>query len=281
MTGMEAAISRMDDDTLATLLTALLLGWEQAEEIQEEKENTALDIVSFYHGDYMSLTISQLRQVASGYKVKGCWQMRKRELVEALSRLPAEDMDVELMREITGEDHEQEYVLTTEEWVEDYQGIPWAHRAVVRDDWSDATQVYFLACDNPITESEAAQVDKLNRNSLELAPRVDWYSEAKMSIFGDGKDQLRRFHGWIGWIHRNRENKNKLQWSWNRFWRGYYSRKNNFERSKHWLFKKQWECITHYFNSLGIEKRGDTNSSPPIETPDLMAPDVTVLPRRK
>lgn len=96
-------------ETLATILVGLAFGWsaEETETVVEDNP-TALDVVVFFHGNLDSLTVAQLRQVASGYRIKGCWKMRKADLCRALANVPAEEQDIELLRTIESEDKEVE-----------------------------------------------------------------------------------------------------------------------------------------------------------------------------
>lgn len=235
-------------DDIASLLVGVMFGWkaEQPTEREEEMPGTppsALDYVMFVHGNYYQLTVAQLRQIASGYNIKGCWKMRKAELVKELDSIPAKDTDLDNFTIKEVPDYEVEHTFLAE----DEFGFP----VLMTDDNTNCSMPWWTRSgDTPVIKSETQQASDARSAGGFSDIKQDYVpSHYSVSKWGSGKRQTRLFHKWLTFIIRNKDDKRKLRDGWNKFWRRWYAKKHKF------MFWAQVQCIVSEFKKCGITAR--------------------------
>ncbi len=127
----------------------------------------------------------------------------------------------------------------------------------VQDDGTEATMsgcYYTRSGDNPVLFSEAEQADAVRSagGTSDLQPEwtPSFYSAAKPS----GKVQFHNYNVITVWIFQNRDNKDKLQRGWSRFWKRYFSEKKAGTVSN-WLMPWHVTRIKAAFNAAGITSK--------------------------
>ena len=282
---MSEMIKSMSIESLATLLVGLLLGWKAEEEAQTEAAPTVLDMISYHYGDPMNLTVRQLQQIASGFKIKHCWKMRKADLCRALESVSTEPEPVESFdcRVQISEDKQQERFFTLKEGglEADEHGHPvWKSKISTYPTWINNDSPYHTVCGNETTkgwsglmpyenpprplatiaiEGGGAAVDD-ERTGAGFLPedltgsgRLDWICKSIIGKYrGElkkGKEQrIRRTKAWIALVEQNKNRHAVLA----RIRRNFWSRRDDAQkRGECYVTQKQIRELGEAFRAAG------------------------------
>jgi len=252
-------------EDIATLLVATMFGWkaEQPSEIIPEEENTGSQLVmQLFCCSPEELTRDQLRQVASGMGIPGCWQMNKADLCRAIDQHTPEETDLEVFTVVETRDHEVE----TWAWTELEVLSKWHLKAQFLPVWSqlDNESAYFTTTgDNPVLEDAPTVNDKLISAAgfqpqevcdLEDRDTPEHYTLPATATYQGQKRRERHFHAWVAWIWKHKSNQEALRAGWKSFWKKYFTRKKDGTIND-WLAAKQIALLRKEFEKLGASAK--------------------------
>jgi hypothetical protein len=263
MNALQQVLKDAQLDTIATVLVAVMFGWKANLDAtpEEAPERTKLDFVRFTYGDPMQLTVKQLREIASGLSIRGCWKMRKAELCVALEAESAGDLDPDDFNVVESEDREVErfrtYTHTRTFFEEDEHGFPELKReaeTVTVPTWVWNNQPYHtFSGHNPVVEDLHAIADQertaagFYSDQICDLPGEPFTSESKAWPRSRWVPQERMCHRWLRAIHRCKT-KQQAQRCWKSFWSAYF-RNKKAETLTEWLWQQHRQMILSLFAS--------------------------------